>query len=461
MGAGAVAERRHDVTDLSTQPVEEGSSRWADVTFWAGWAVGALLLLAVGSKQWFVQDDWSLIIGRETIRDQTHGLYWLFYPQDGHWLTVPAWLWHVTQDWFGITSYWPYLLPMLAAYLASVVLVRVICRRAGITPWTTTIVCVMLAMFGSGWENLVWAVQISYFLSLLAFLAHLVLVDHDGPPDWRDAIGGVIALVGVASSGFGPFFLFGVTLMLVLRRRWLAILSVVPAALAWLWWFVKYSSDNAAETHPGSRARVPEFAIAGLTETFNSLVGALPVAGIAILGCLGVLAWKRDALGPTAPTIAMAATAVALFLGVGYERVGFGVTTAGSSRYVGMAAVLLAPLFALAVDQLGRLGRPALAAGRLLLIIAVEVNAGRLWTIGSNWAKQTAADRETFELVAGSPRLAEADPRVVVITDTPDVRAGNIPGLVAAGAITPRQPATPAQVARVDKALHLPPSAGS
>ena len=42
-------------------------------------------------------------------------------------------------------------------------------------------------MFGSGWENIVFAIQIVYNLSLLAFLVQLVLIDHDGPPDRRDA----------------------------------------------------------------------------------------------------------------------------------------------------------------------------------------------------------------------------------------------------------------------------------
>ena len=208
------------------------------------------------------------------------------------------------------------------------------------------------------------------------------------------AVAALIAIIGVASSGFGPFFLFGAAVMIALRRRWWALLTVVPAGLAWLWWFVVYSSDEAAQRKPGSRARVPEFAINGIIGTFDALVGALPVTGLAILGCIGVLAWKRDQLGQLATVFACVATAIVMFLGIGYERVGFGVTTASSSRYVGIAAVLLAPLLALAVDQLGRLGNPALIAGRVLLVVAIEVNAGRLWTIGSNWAQKSAGDRD-------------------------------------------------------------------
>ena len=89
-----------------------------------------------------------------------------------------------------VTVEFAFLLPVIAAHLGCVVLIRVICRRAGVTPWTTTLVGVLLAMFGSGFENLVFAIQISYYLTLLAFLAQIVLFDHDGPPDWRDGGGG-------------------------------------------------------------------------------------------------------------------------------------------------------------------------------------------------------------------------------------------------------------------------------
>ena len=77
----------------------------------------------------------------------------------------------------------------MACHLGIVVLVRKLCLRVGVTPWTATILAGTLAVFGSGWENIVFAIQLVYNLSLLAFLVHLILIDHDGPPDRRDAFG--------------------------------------------------------------------------------------------------------------------------------------------------------------------------------------------------------------------------------------------------------------------------------
>ena len=88
--------------------------------------------------------------------------------------------------------------------------------------WLATILAGTLALFGSGWENIVFAIQLTYNLSLLGFLVHLALIDHDGPPDHRDGLGVIAGLVAVSSSGFGPFFVVGTLAFTLLRSRWTA-----------------------------------------------------------------------------------------------------------------------------------------------------------------------------------------------------------------------------------------------
>ena len=123
-------------------------------------------------------------------------------------------------------------------------LVRVLCRRQGVSEWTTTLVCTILLVFGSGWENILFGVQVSYNLTLLGFLAQLVLTDHDGPVDWRDAVGLLCAFVGLMSSGFGPFFIVGIAVFLLLRRRWLAAaIAAVPQLIAYGWWWWAWARD--------------------------------------------------------------------------------------------------------------------------------------------------------------------------------------------------------------------------
>ena len=66
-------------------------------------------------------------------------------------------------------------------------------------------------------------------------------------------------------------------------------------------------------------------------------------------------------------------TAAAMYVGLGTQRVGFGVENAAISRYQYMGAMLLAPAFALAVDQLRRISSEAVWVGRTVLVAAIGV----------------------------------------------------------------------------------------
>src|SRR4029079_5174070 len=203
----------------------------------------------------------------------------LMEPQDGHWMMWPILVFRGLYNLVGTRSYWPYMLVLWATHVGAVVLAHLWMRRFGVTAWISTLMTILLLVFGAGWENLMFAVQIVYNFSLLAFLGQLLLVDHDGPLDRRDGFGVVISLIGVSSSGFGPFFGFGVGLLLVLRRRGLpAVVAVVPQALAWIWWWLTWGSDP-----PGERGSSLRFVI---DWTENGLwAGVCRLTHNGLLGC--------------------------------------------------------------------------------------------------------------------------------------------------------------------------------
>ena len=135
-----------------------------------------------------------------------------------------------------------------------------------------------MLLFGNGWENIVFAVQVTYNLSLVAFLAHLVLVDHDGPVGRRDVAGSVVGMIGVSSSAFGPFFAAGVFAVLCWRRRWrAAAVAVVPQAIVYSWWLFTWGSDPAGDEGRPSLTGALKFARLALTATFNGDDRADPV----------------------------------------------------------------------------------------------------------------------------------------------------------------------------------------
>ena len=430
----------------------------ADQVFKFALILAVPVMYIIGRHQWFIRDDWAFIVTRNQIREQVGISDWLFLPTAGHWMTVPLLIYRTIEQLFGIESYWPFLIVNMAIHGGVVVAVRALCQRVGVRPWTTCLVCAGLLVFGAGWENIVFAIQVTCGLSLLAFLMQLLLVDHDGPPDLRDVIGSIGAVIGVMSSGFGPFFFVGVSTLLVLRRRWAALaIAAVPQGAALAWWWLSWGRDSPEPSTGGSVALVPAYAVRGVVASFEGLIGVPGLGAIAAVASLGVALWRGPTWRVQTMLLTLWVTAGAMFLGIGTQRVAFGVENAAISRYQYMGAMLLAPAFALAVDQVRKWSIEAGRVARTLLLFSIVLSLGSLRTNSSEWAIRARDEQRMLELIAGSGLAAQADPDHQPIPFSPDVRVSSVAVLVERGAIEPRVPATPDEVTLVRAALGLPP----
>lgn len=433
----------------------DAAAKWA----FALAVVGAVVVFYfVGRHQTFVRDDWASVLTRDKVHQVYGWQHWLLDPQDGHWLTVPVLVFHATMNWFGLHSYWPFLVPTLLSHVGAVLLVRVLCRRNGVSAWTTTLVCSLLLVFGAGWENMVFAIQISYNFSLVAFLAQIVLTDHDGPVDRRDWIAVGLSLIGIMSSGFGPIFMVGVFVFLALRARWKALLvALVPQAVVYGWWYIFWETDPASDSNPGNKSHLPAFVQHGLSATFEALTSIPGLGGIALVATLAVALTGRFGPRTRSTLIALVVTVVVMFTAIGNERVGFGLNIASSSRYLHVAAILVAPVFALMIDQLARISRESRWAGLAVVSASAVLNVGVLHELSIDWAMAARAELDTYNLIVGSGLAAQApDQSKSIFDDSPDVRVSSLPVLVADGALHPRPPVTPDEVQRVRTALGLP-----
>jgi hypothetical protein len=433
----------------------DAAARW---TMWVAWPLGLLVVIVISRNQWFARDDWAFIFTRERLRERAGLDAMLLTPQDGHWMTWPILVFRGLYNVVGTRSYFPYLIVLWATHIGAVVLARVWMRRFGVTAWISTLMTILLLVFGAGWENIIFAIQIVYNFSLLAFLGQLLLVDHEGPIDRRDGFGVLVSLIGVSSSGFGPFFAFGVGLLLVLRRRWLAgVVAVVPQALAWIWWWFTWGADPVSAKGSASLRFIVDWVEHGVWAVFGSLSATGLLAWPAFVLCLAMAAWPGTGSQRRMPIIAMLTTVLVMYAGIGSRREMFGVYASAWPRYQYMAAMIAAPTLALGLDQFRRFARWAHWIPRVVLLAAIARNIVWMHDGAADWGGAARDDRRLFSLVAGSDQRFDAPPNRSLSAFSPDVLLIDIDTLVDDGAITPVTPTTPEERAAVAAALGVNP----
>jgi hypothetical protein len=142
------------------------------------------LLFALGRYRWFFHDEWDYLAGRNGGDIEN-----ILIPHNEHWSTLPILVYRALFRLVGLRSYLPYQAVLVVLHLTAAALLRVVMRRAGVGPWIATAAAALFVLFGTGAENLVYAVNMGFAGALVFGLVQLLLADHDGPIDRRDAIG--------------------------------------------------------------------------------------------------------------------------------------------------------------------------------------------------------------------------------------------------------------------------------
>jgi hypothetical protein len=321
--------------------------------------LGAFVLyMTVGRDYWFRADDWAFLIGKDGGSFQD-----LFREQHEHWNTVPIVVYRVWWHIFGL-HYTAYLLPVVLLHLTAGVLLRTIMIRAGVGAWMATLVAsTVVLLSGSGSDNIIWAFQMGFTGSLVCGLAYLLLTDHDGPFDRRDAAGLCLGLIGLMCSGVGVTMVLVVGVFTLLRRGWrIALVHVVPLAAAFVAWFTLFErrtyADSGGKVEPAAVLRfIGRGSYTSLERITRAPGGALVLLAVLVAG-LGMAWWGL----PRSELRRRAAAPAALLLGalsfLAVVGVGRGPTLtshyATISRFVHVVVVLGACALAVALDAIVR-----------------------------------------------------------------------------------------------------------
>jgi hypothetical protein len=288
---------------------------------------------------------------------------------------------------------------LLALHATSVILLfELMRRRAGDL---IGIACAaLLLVIGSGWENLLWAFQMSFVGSVACGLGVLLALESN--VRWRMPIAAVLLTVSLTFSAIGFFFgLAAAVRIIATRDRRPDLLWLAPVGLAFGAWFLTYGvhgTGSAAGTSIGNLSVLPLYTLWGLGSSVAGLIGEGGWPGILLL-VLGAAAvgysWWRGGFDSVALGTAIAL--VAFYLVTGLVRGQIGYEQSGAGRYVYVGAVFWLILLGDAARRLPwhDTWRPAMVA---LLFLACFNSGAVLVEFGT--AKAAQMQRQMADLQA-------------------------------------------------------------
>jgi hypothetical protein len=353
----------------------------------------AILLLARGYTFYF--DEWTFILSAPDWNASTY-----LQSHNGHPAMLPRLIYSALFSTVGLRAYLPYMVVLLALHAASVLfLFELVRRRAG--DLIGLGFAAILLVLGAGWENLLWAFQMSFVGSVAFGLAMLLALD--APPS-RRRMPLVVAMLAGSLMFSGVGLVFGIAAAVTLaatRDRRKELVWLVPVAIVFAAWFIAYGRTGATPDSSSTASNLvvlPLYTLWGLGASAAGLIGEGGMFGPPLLVlAVGAVAfaWWRRSFEPRA--LGVAAGLVAFYLVIGLSRAELGYQQSGAGRYVYVGGVFWLLLLADAAARLPWRGtwRPATAA---CIFLAFFSSATLLFTFAV--AKEVQMERELADLQA-------------------------------------------------------------
>ena len=353
----------------------------------------AILLLARGFNFYF--DEWDFVLATPDASSTTY-----LQPHNEHLVLLPRLIYAALLNALGLGSYMPYMAVLLVLHGLNVWLVFELVRRRN-GDLVGFGAAALLLLLGAGWENLLWAFQVTFVGAVTCGLAALLVI---GRPRSAMALAGATALTAASLlfSGIGIFFAIAVAVRLAVepgRRQDLAWL--LPLAALFLLWYVVAGQHGVATNPPPTPRNLliaPIYALWGMGAAAAGLFGEsgwwVPVSLALAIAAVSFSWWRRR---PDAFAVAVAAGLVSFYLVTGLGRGQFGYDQSGAGRYVYEGAVFWVLLLSDAARGLPWRGtwRPALVA---CIFLATFNSAALLVEYAA--AKTTQMQRENADLQA-------------------------------------------------------------
>ncbi len=408
--------------------------------------VGAFAFWAwLDRSLWFFGDEWNFLVGRGLSYAPTNPQS-IWFPHNEHWSTLPVLLWRALYSGFHLSTYWPYILPVLFAQVAVMHLAWRISLRAGAAPWVATAAVAVLGFLGAGSEDLAWGFQIGFVGSVLFGLLAFDLMDQPGAAKRAGylTLASVCLLASLMCSTIGDAMVVGAAVLALARLPWKRALAVLALpVVAYGAWFAGVGRLGLAAHSDrftlGTLTSLPRFVWDGLSWALGRAFN-LEAAGVVILiGIIAWVAWHAAKILREQPVLlALCAATVSFYLLAGLGR-DISTGTPDVSRYVYVAIALLTPVIATLLSPQRAPAVVRLAAVALLVVTLIG-NVGQAHT----WVKARVALTSRLKIdVLASGRLVAAGvqdvtgPNAAPISYFPNLSAAGLAALQRAHLLPP------------------------
>lgn len=371
-----------EVAEARTQPDAGEESGAGGNLAWAVLAVAMLacagLLIALNTQLTFIADEWELLVLRQ---GWSPGVF--LEPFNEHVILGPALVYKTLLAVFGMGSPLPYQLVAIASHLAVCLLLFIWLRRR-VGDWAALLGAALILFLGAAFEDLLWAFQLGFFVSIAAGLGALIALDRGDRNG--DLIATVLLIVSISFTSVGMIYLLGAAICvlmgdrrLIWRRVYVAGLPLALYALWWLGWGHHADSQIALSNLAGAPAYVLDAAAAGAASLFGLATGdgsepdqpQLLWGTLILVGLAALIGWRIRRDRRISPgllvTVAMAVSFwLLLALGTNENR------PPASSRYQYPAAIFLLLVLAETLRGLRRPRGEMVVASCLTLVVVAS-----------------------------------------------------------------------------------------
>ena len=425
----------------------------------------------LGQGLWFFGDEWDFLVRRGlSFGPSSHRSIW--FPHNEHWSTLPILLWRGIYSVFHLSSYRPYLVPVLLAQLGVMHLAWRLCRRAGVDPWVSTAAIALLGFFGAGVADILSGFQIGFVGAVLFGLIAMDLVDRparmamgepveDGrrelarAPVRRDILASLATLAALMCSTVGDAMVVGVAVVLFARRppkRALAVLAL--PVTSYVIWFAALGRPSISAPRDSisltGLTALPGYVWYGLSSGLGLTFNVEDAGAALLVGLAAWVVWHMGSIWRESPSLlGLCAASLTFYTLAGLGRdLTAGASTTAVSRYVYVGIALLIPVIAKLLSSASA-WPAARAAVVAFLAVTVLGNIGQART----WAGTAAAEESSQKviLVATARLLASGVRDVSGLTASP---VGLFPSLSAASidrldrsGLVPHLPVSPVDLA--------------